>query len=348
MRTGRVFVPALLAVLFLAPRAILPDDSAANVRTSPPAGNPFLDLLWLVQVSGTPAAADPARDALMKTEISALLRRQPPFSFDGVREFMSRETFDRIAGTDGRLELAEVREWLETNTPHSRQALFPKVAAHTRWLTTGFDLIDQRQLERGSKVVDWLVANYRRGEPLKVVCVCTGNSRRSLFTATLGNVAASYCGLPEVRFYSGGTAPTAFNSRTIASLREIGVDIEPTGNDAARGPEGTPNAIYRVRWGESKAGAAPLEMLEYSKRFDAPDNPQDGFAALMVCSDADEACPTVTGAAIRISLPYLDPKLYDGTEFEARKYAERRDDIGRLLLAVLMQARRKLTAAGKL
>jgi arsenate reductase len=68
----------------------------------------------------------------------------------------------------------------------------------------------------------------------------------------------------------------------------------------------------------------------------------------MVCSEADASCPTVKGASVRISMPYLDPKHYDGTDFESAKYAERRDDIGRLLLAVMLQARRQLSAQGKL
>lgn len=41
-------------------------------------------------------------------------------------------------------------------------------------------------------------------------------------------------------------------------------------------------------------------------------------------------------------MPYLDPKIYDGSRFEKVKYAERRDDIGRLMMSVMMQARNRL------
>ena len=41
-------------------------------------------------------------------------------------------------------------------------------------------------------------------------------------------------------------------------------------------------------------------------------------------------------------MPYLDPKIYDESKFEAAKYAERRDDIGRLMLSVMMQVRNRL------
>ena len=62
----------------------------------------------------------------------------------------------------------------------------------------------------------------------------------------------------------------------------------------------------------------------------------------MVCGEADAACPFVKGAALRVSMPYLDPKIYDDGKFEAAKYAERRDDIGRLMLSVMMQVRNRL------
>jgi arsenate reductase len=62
----------------------------------------------------------------------------------------------------------------------------------------------------------------------------------------------------------------------------------------------------------------------------------------MVCSEADAACPVVKGATFRVSMPYLDPKIFDGSAFESAKYAERRDDMGRLMLATMMKMRRRL------
>ena len=59
----------------------------------------------------------------------------------------------------------------------------------------------------------------------------------------------------------------------------------------------------------------------------------------MVCGEADAACPIVRGAALRVSMPYLDPKIYDGSAYETAKYTERRDDIGRLMLSLLIRRR---------
>jgi hypothetical protein len=85
-----------------------------------------------------------------------------------------------------------------------------------------------------------------------------------------------------------------------------------------------------------------MEATEFSKIYFDASNPQRGFAALMVCGEADTTCPLVKGAALRISMPYLDPKIYDDGTYESLKYAERRDDIGRLMLSVMMQVRNRL------
>jgi arsenate reductase len=156
--------------------------------------------------------------------------------------------------------------------------------------------------------------------------------------------------MPEVRFNSGGTAPTAFNPRTAAALKEIGVAIEPIGKEGSRGEPKTANPIYRVKWGETSAAGTPMETVEFSKLYSDQANPPHDFAALMVCSEADAACPFVRGASIRISMPYLDPKIFDDSPYEREQYRERRDDMGRLMLSVLIQARAQLateTLTGK-
>jgi hypothetical protein len=45
-------------------------------------------------------------------------------------------------------------------------------------------------------------------------------------------------------------------------------------------------------------------------------------------------------------MPYLDPRIYDGGAYESAKYAERRNDTGRLMLAVMMQARQRIATHG--
>jgi hypothetical protein len=308
-----------------------------------PAGEdvgPFVRALWMVQRYGKPEAVAPANDSKLKGTLVKALGKEGILTSSASVPLMDPAIFAKLAGTDGRLDPSETRSALEADMPESRTRLLPKVAAHADLLSTSFDMIDGPHREAGVKLVDWIFKNYKPGQPLDVTVICTGNSRRSILGSTMGNIAAAYYGMPEVRFHSGGTAPTAFNPRTIAALKAIGVEVEPTGSEATRGEPKTPNPIYRVRWGESG-----LEATEFSKTYSDPANPHSGFAALMVCGEADAACPFVKGASVRISMPYLDPKVFDDSPYEAQKYAERRDDIGRLMLSVLMQVRNRRAQA---
>jgi arsenate reductase len=232
---------------------------------------------------------------------------------------------------------------MEFDTPESRRRIFAPVYAWAKFHTTTFDQIDPAHREAGEKLVEWVVKNCKPGQTLDITVICTGNSRRSILGAMTGNIAAAYYGMPEIRFHSGGTKPSAFNPRAIAALKEIGVQVEPTGQEAPRGEPQTANPAYLVRWGQPGGTGEPrMEVTEFSKHYSDPSNPQQGFAALMVCGDADASCPVVKGASGRISMPYLDPKIYDDSAYEASKYAERRDDMGRFMLSVMMQVRNRL------
>ncbi len=300
----------------------------------------FVQALWLVQHHGTAEALDPANDQKVKGTLAKALAKDGELSLAELGGLIDADTFQKLAGSDGRIGRAEIKAAAEAAAPATRLRLLPKVKEHADFLTTSFDMIDEPHRLAGRKLAEWIAKNYQPGRSLDVVAVCSGNSRRSMMAATMGNVAAAYYGLPEVRFFSGGTAPTALNTRAKRALGGIGIEIEPTGKEADRGEPQTANPVYRLRWGTpGETGAPLLETIEFSKHYTDPANPQQGFAALMVCGEADEACPVVKGAALRVSMPYLDPKIYDGSPYETAKYAERRDDIGRLMLSVMMQAR---------
>jgi hypothetical protein len=316
-------VPAL--VLISATAGLAGDDVGPLVRS-----------LWLVHRFGTTDSIQPQSDQKTKGKLAKAMGKEGILTAAGAQGIMEPRTFAKLAGDDGRLDPAEVKKLLDSEVPESRTRLNPSVAAYADLLTTSFDMIDETHREAGQKFVDWIVENYEPGQPLDVTMICTGNSRRSILGSTMGNIAAAYYGLPDIRFHSGGTAPSAFNPRTIAALKEIGVEVEPSGREAPRGEPQTANPIYTVRCGSG------MDQTEFSKTYFDASNPQRGFAALLVCGEADAACPVVKGAAVRISMPYLDPKIYDNSVYESRKYAERRDDIGRLMLCVMMQARNRL------
>lgn len=315
--------------------------SAEPSKTAPESGNKVATALWFAHRYAKPDALAPANDRALKVALISALGKSPSLSVDAAGVFLDRDAFRALAG-DGPLTVAKMDELLRAGAPKSRADMHAKLRAHADLLTTQFDTIDEAHRKPADELVRWIAKSYEPGKPLGVIAMCTGNTRRSMLSATMGNVAAAYYGLPGVRFYSGGTEPDAFNPRTVATLKEIGVEIEATGKEAPRGKANNPNPIYRVSWGKG------LETVEFSKKYTDAHNPQTGFASILVCSEADDACPKVPGASARIPVPYLDPKAFDGAAFESAKYAERRDDIGRFMLSVLMQARRRLELDGKL
>jgi arsenate reductase (thioredoxin) len=138
--------------------------------------------------------------------------------------------------------------------------------------------------------------------------ICTHNSRRSHFGQVMAAVAAWHYNVP-VRTWSGGVEVTAFNPRAIASLRRLGMAIPEIAGE---------NPKYEVTFAKDA-----LPILCFSKTYDDTHNPQSGFAAVMVCSSAEQNCPFVAGADKRISITYEDPGNADGTPDEAQVYDER-------------------------
>jgi hypothetical protein len=159
----------------------------------------------------------------------------------------------------------------------------------------------------------------RENKKAALVFICTHNSRRSHMAQLWAQAAAAFYGIPNVLSYSGGTEVTAFNSRAVKTMEEMGFHIKPTTVGE--------NPVYEIRFSDD---LPPIKG--FSKKYDDLENPKVGFGAIMTCSHADQNCPFVHGAEIRIALPFDDPKEFDGTSAEATMYLERAFHIGRELL----------------
>lgn len=178
-------------------------------------------------------------------------------------------------------------------------------------------------------LADYAAGRLEAGQVCRLVFICTHNSRRSHLAQAAGMAAAEFAGLPGVETFSGGTEATAFFPRAVNALRQAGFAIDVSGPGS--------NPRYVVRLSETAPGT-----VFFSKRFDDPSNPEREFAAIMTCTDADEACPIVRGCDVRIRLPYEDPKLFDTKPEADTKYAERLADIARELMFAMG------TAAGRM
>ncbi len=179
-----------------------------------------------------------------------------------------------------------------------------------------YSIIPEERKQLLKQLAVFIDRKHKSGEPACLIFICTHNSRRSHISQIWAQAAAAYYNVEEVKCYSGGTEATAFNPRAVKAMNEVGFSIVKT--DESENPR------YEVHLGVT---ISPL--LAFSKVYNDPFNPSTGFAAIMTCSHADENCPLVIGAEERISLPFDDPKEFDGTPQEAEKYHERILEIGR-------------------
>ncbi|MCB0586757.1 MAG: protein-tyrosine-phosphatase [Phaeodactylibacter sp.] len=188
----------------------------------------------------------------------------------------------------------------------SKANLFEALRQYLSTLPAGFSHIPEPR-----KAILRSLADYIRKQKggAQIVVICTHNSRRSHMGQLWAAAAATWYGVEGLKAFSGGTEATAFHPNAVAALKRAGFQI-------TRKTPGK-NPVYEARYGEDEPA---IEV--FSKRFDDDANPGRGYAAIMVCSEADEACPFVPGAALRLSLPFEDPKRADGTPEEEQAYDE--------------------------
>lgn len=228
---------------------------------------------------------------------------------------------------------------------NDRNAMFPELQKYIDHRAAEFDLIDDERKKQLAEVAKYIAACWAENEPALLTFICTHNSRRSHMSQIWAATSAAHYGiagvcdsdgdcdldraydLERVYTYSGGTEGTAFNPRAVSALVRAGFEINKTTADR--------NPIYQVRFGP---GVMPMTC--FSKVYNQAPNPQSEFAAIMTCSQADRACPSVSGASKRFAIPYEDPKAHDGTHHEATAYDERCQQIAREMLYVFSQLNR--------
>ena len=135
---------------------------------------------------------------------------------------------------------------------------------------------------------------------------------------------ASYFNIKNVFCYSGGTEATALFPMVAATLKKSGFQIKTISK--------TENPVYSIKYADNEH-----TIIGFSKTLDDDFNPKSEFAAIMTCDSANEACPFVPGAEIRIPITFEDPKAFDNTPIQAEKYNERSLQIATELFYVFSQ-----------
>lgn len=187
-------------------------------------------------------------------------------------------------------------------------ALFEELDAFISTLNTeGISVERKRTLQL---LIDFISERLKTEETININFICTHNSRRSHLSQVWAQTLSHYFSLKNVFCYSGGTEATALFPMVAETLKSTGFEIE----NLSAGQ----NPVYSIKYSDDQH-----PVIGFSKKLDDDFNPKSKFAAVMTCSQADEACPFVPGAAARIPITFEDPKAFDHTPIQAAKYAER-------------------------
>lgn len=159
-------------------------------------------------------------------------------------------------------------------------------------------------------LIDFIQLKADTQQEIRLNFICTHNSRRSHLSQVWAQTAAHYYDIKNVFCYSGGTEATALFPKVADTLEQSGFNIKKLS-------EGD-NPVYAIKFSENET-----PIIGFSKAFDDAFNPQNDFAAIMTCSQADGGCPFIAGAEKRIAVTYDDPKAFDNTNEQTEKYQER-------------------------
>jgi len=202
--------------------------------------------------------------------------------------------------------------------------LYSRINKYCQQLEQEFDQIPTDRKSHLKKLATYLQEKYKQGTKPALIVICTHNSRRSHIGQLWLAKSADYYNLAPIATYSGGTEATAFNPRAVTALKDAGFAVGMRPHPS--------NPTYLIKWTDDMV---PYEA--FSKKYAAAPNPSSDFAAILVCTQADEGCPVVAGTDFRFFLPYEDPKKFDDTPKEAAMYAERVQQIGREMMYVMNQ-----------
>lgn len=184
--------------------------------------------------------------------------------------------------------------------------------------------VSQERKEVLKPLIDYVQLKVSAGKNVNLNFICTHNSRRSHLTQVWAQTMAHYFNVKNVVCYSGGTEATALFHMSAKALENAGFQIEMLS-------EGT-NPVHSIKYDEN---AHPI--IGFSKTYDAVFNPQNEFAAIMTCNNADAGCPFIPGAEKRIPVKYDDPKAFDNTPQQEEKYVERSLQIASEMFFVFSQ-----------
>ena len=207
----------------------------------------------------------------------------------------------------------------------TKTSLFPEIEKVIS--TFSFETIAEERKIILQPLVDFIQGKANNNQEIRLNLICTHNSRRSHLSQVWAQTAAAHYNIKNVFCYSGGTEATAMFPMAAKTLVNQGFQIKTIA-------EGN-NPVYAIKYSEN---AHPI--IGFSKTFDDDFNPQSEFAAILTCSSADQGCPFIAGAEVRIPITFEDPKAFDNTPQQAEKYEERSLQIATEMFYVFSQIKK--------
>ena len=159
-------------------------------------------------------------------------------------------------------------------------------------------------------LIDFIQNKVENKQEVRLNFICTHNSRRSHLCQVWAQTLAYHFQIKNVYSYSGGTEATALFPKIPQILEIQGFKIQKIS-------EGD-NPVYGIKFDENQ-----LSIIGFSKTYFDDFNPKSNYTAIMTCSQADNGCPSISGAEKRIAVTYNDPKEFDNSALQQEKYLER-------------------------
>jgi arsenate reductase len=184
--------------------------------------------------------------------------------------------------------------------------------------------ISEERKEILKRLSDFIQNKRNNKEEIRLNFICTHNSRRSHLAQIWAQTMAFQFGIENVFCYSGGTEVTAMFPKVAETLTNQGFEIQKVCE--------AQNPVYAVKFDQNQH-----PIICFSKSYFDDFNPKSKFGAIMTCTNADEGCPMVLGAEARFSIPYDDPKAFDGMDSMNEKYEERSLQIASEMFFVFSQ-----------
>ena len=190
----------------------------------------------------------------------------------------------------------------------NKNVVFSKIAETIATLDT--KTISKKRKLILNDLTEYIQLRIAQNKKVYLIFICTHNSRRSHLSQVWAQSIAHHFLIKNVFCFSAGTEATSVYPVVIETLKDFGFKI-----DVKFGEKKT---VYAIQYSDQRN---PIDC--FSKTIEDKRNPKSEFCAVMTCAEADEYCPMVEGAEIRIPITYEDPKVYDNSPIQKEKYRER-------------------------